>query len=389
MLSEALRLPYRAADATGTLLVGSVLTGVTWIALVGWAALLAVAPRVGAAVTPVVFLLSLVVRGYLLEVVAGGINGDPSAPSFVHWGSLLRNGAKSAVVSAIYFLPAAVFIGLAGGAGAATVIDPPGFEGALQAIAALAILVGGFGTLCYGLVYLYLRGAARAVLAATGSARAALNVRRTFRLSLSGSYLGGWLVAMGLLTVGPVLLLPLVVVSGLAGLYDPVLTAIGGLLTLLLAVVLLFSLRMSAAWATGRGAAPSLAIDDTTAVDDDNDEVIPEPETEPSRPPEVAAAVQVGRTVGQHSEAVGADQRSIDFGMAGMPRPNSRRFGIENGAMATNGATPDDDQPRETEIDADETEIDADETETDGGNERENNDDTDDDGFEWGVVEEA
>jgi len=327
MLSEALRVPYRAVDATGTLLVGAVLTGLTVVAAAGWFALVAVEPLIGAAVTPIIFLLSLVVRGYLVRVVAAGISDRSDAPSFVRWGSLLRTGTQSTFVSAIYALPAAVCVGLAGGAAAATIIDPAGFEGIPQVLAAVAMLIGGFGLLIYGLVYLYLRPAARAVLAATGSLRAAVTPRRVVSVSMADSYLAGWLIAMGLLTVGPLLVTPLVVVSVLAGLYDIALAAIGGLLTLLVTVVLLFSLRMSAAWATGRGAADALRSDDGIGIVAD---ALPNAPTVvdtglPDRSTEAPPSVQVGREVAagtggvaQHTDG-GADQL-IEFGM---PEPST------------------------------------------------------------------
>ena len=295
MLGEALRVPYRAADATGTLIVGSVLTGLTIVGVVGVLALVAVSPIAAVAVTPVVLLLSLLLRGYLLRVVYAGITEQTETPSFIKWGALLRAGSRSALVSAIYLLPAAVFVGLAAGAGAATVIDPDGFEGALQAVAAAAILVGGFGALCYGLVYLYVRPAARAVLAATGSVKATLDVRRVGAISLSGPYLAGWLIAMGLLFVGPLLIVPLLVVSGIVGFLDPALGAIGVGLCLLLGIVVLFSVRLSAAWATGRGTASELSaaglIPDTATAAVDSEASTPEPQ------PEAPPAVQVGRTV--------------------------------------------------------------------------------------------
>ena len=326
MLSEALRVPFRAADATGTLLVGTVLTGTTAIATVGWIALLTVDPWLGAAATPIVFLLGLVVRGYLVGVVAAGIDDRSVAPSFVRWGSLFRDGVRSVAVSVVYALPAAVCLGLAAGAGVATVLDPPGFGGVPQVLAALAILIGGFGLLCYLLVYLYLRPAARAVLAATGSVRAAIDPRRLLRVSLSGSYLNGWLIAMGLLTVGPLLVTPLVVLSALAGLYDVALGAIGGLLTLAIGVVLVFWLRISAAWVTGRGAAPALATetDAMVAPDEPPGESGETAVTLPDRPEEVSAAVQVGRGVdgapGTPQQTDGGADRSIDFGM---PEPST------------------------------------------------------------------
>ena len=389
MLSEALRVPFRAADSTGTLLVGTVLTGATAIATVGWIALLTVDPRLGAAATPIVFLLGLVVRGYLVGVVAAGIDDRSVAPSFVRWGSLLRDGVRSAAVSAVYALPAAVCLGLAAGAGVATVLDPPGFAGAPQVLAALAILIGGFGLLCYLLVYLYLRPAARAVLAATGSVRAAIDPRRPIRVSLSGPYLNGWLIAMGLLTVGPLLVTPLVILSALAGLYDMALGAIGGLLTLGVGVVLVFWLRISAAWVTGRGAAPALATetDLLVAPDEPPGESGETAVTLPDRPAEVSAAVQVGRGVdsapGTPQQTDGGADRSIDFGM---PEPSTASI-TEPSAESTTGTGTE--SLVETEIN-DEIKLD-DEVEIDGEAEIDDDDANDDDaadGFIWDVVEE-
>jgi len=325
MLSEALRVPARGTDATGTLLVGTVLTGATVIAAVGWIALLAVDPRFGAAATPVVFLLGLVVRGYLVRVVAAGINDRSVAPSFVRWGSLLQDGVRSVFVSVVYALPAAVCFGLAAGAGVATVVDPPGFAGAPQVLAAVAILIGGFGLLCYLLVYLYLRPAARAVLAATGSVRAAINPRRLIGVSLSGPYLTGWLIAMGLLTGGPLLVTPLIVLSGLAGLYDVALAAIGGLLTLGVGIILVFWLRMSVAWATGRGAGPALAAETASVIAPGGPPGSSGTATVtiPDRPTEPPATVQVGRGVDGATTTAqqpdGAD-RSPDVGT---PEPSA------------------------------------------------------------------
>ena len=341
MLSEALRVPARGTDATGTLLVGTVLTGATAIAVVGWIALLAVDLRFGAAATPVVFLLGLVVRGYLVRVVAAGINDRSVAPSFVRWGSLLRDGVRSVFVSVVYALPAAVCLGLAAGAGVATVVDPQRFAGALQVLAAVAILIGGFGLLCYLLVYLYLRPAARAVLAATGSVRAAINPRRLIGVSLSGPYLTGWLIAMGLLTGGPLLVTPLVVLSGLAGLYDEALAAIGGLLTLGVGVILVFWLRMSVAWVTGRGAGPALAAETASVIAPSGPPGSSETATvtTPDRPTEPPATVQVGRGVDDATTTAqqpDETDRSPDFGT---PEPSAASTAEQSASATTEPST--------------------------------------------------
>src|SRR6056297_3237336 len=104
MLSESLRVPYRADDAFGTILVGSVLTLLSGVLVAVWVVLLAVWPP-GLALIPVVALPSLVMRGYLLEVVEGGIRNESTVSSFVEWGGLVRTGSKSVLISMLYFLP--------------------------------------------------------------------------------------------------------------------------------------------------------------------------------------------------------------------------------------------------------------------------------------------
>ncbi|MFW6321837.1 MAG: DUF4013 domain-containing protein, partial [Halohasta sp.] len=258
MLSESLRVAFRADDAVGTILVGSALTLVTWLLLAGWAVALAVSYPLAAVLTVVVALPSLVVRGYLLSVVEASIGDAESVPSFVRWGSLARTGWQSALISAVYALPGAVLCGLALGGIAATVASPSGYEEATRALAAVLVFISGFGLLGFGLVYLYVRPAARAVFAATGSLRAALDVRRALRLASSADYLTGWLIAMGLLVIGPSLLFPAAFVIAIVGVFSPSLAVVMTLATFLVGIGLLFVFRVSAAWATGRGAVDGL-----------------------------------------------------------------------------------------------------------------------------------
>jgi len=324
MLSESLRVPYRADDAVGTTVVGSVLTALVGVGVVVWAVLLAVWLPVGLAFTPVVALPSLVLRGYLLEVVDGGIRETVAMPSFVRWGSLVRRGASSALISAIYLLPAAACAGLAVGAGVATVVSPPGFEGALQALTGVVIMIAGFGLLVYGLVYLYVRPAARAVFAASGSVRAALGVRRVGRLAATADYLTGWLIGMGVLAVGPAVLLPLVVVAGIVGVVSPPAALLFLLATLLLGVVLGFVFRVSAAWSTGRGAATGIETLYPAAVTTDADEPTATPRGRPTPDGdggsvEATPRVQTGRTVGPRSTGEPDAAADSDHGVAAEP----------------------------------------------------------------------
>ena len=380
MLSESLRVPYRADDAFGTIVVGSVLTLLAAVLLTVWSVLLVVWPPVGLALTLVAALPSLVMRGYLLRVVTGGIRGESTVSSFVRWGSLLRAGSKSALLSAIYFLPGAVLCGLAVGGGVATAISPSGFDETAQALTGVLILVSGFGLLVYGLVYLYVRPAARAVFAATGSVRAALGLRRVGRLAATGDYLTGWLIAMGLLAVGPTLLLPVLVVAAVVGVVAPVVALLIVLVTLLLGVGSAFVFRVSAAWSTGRGAATGLdslypdtiesvpetggtgvAIDDqaTPGIDGGSAEVDP--------------TVQTGRTV-----AVGRSETSVEETTASEATPSTDSTGDDHDR-------PDDTKPADNP-DATKPADHTDHSRPDhDSNDSEPVDHEDDAGFVWGV----
>lgn len=418
MLSEALRLPYRAGDATGTLLVGAGLTALTGIAVSGWLGVLLLFPRIGAIATPLVVLFTLVVRGYLVRVVAAGITATPEAPSFVRWGSLLRNGVQSVLLSVVYALPGLAFGGLAVGAATIAVLSPPWVDSVPQALVAAAIMVGGLGVLYYAFIYLYVRGAARAVLAATGSVRSALAVRQVFTVARSGSYLGGWLMAMGLLLLTPIVLFPVVTISVIAGGYDPVITVIGILGTGVLGVILWFSLRMSAAWATGRGAAPVLATTDSLAVSTDCAvEATPADDTTiPDRGSEAPPQVQAGRPVHppapteQPTAAADTDGGRMDFGMP-EPTPADKSPATTDSETAAETATTADPQEAPDAIEVDDIsntvesagdepmtvdgittaeEIDAADEPTATAEEENEASESDADGeFEWGEVEES
>ena len=298
MLGESLRVPFRDDDWIGTILVGSVLTLLVGLLVGIWLVVLALSPPVAGLTVPLVALPSLVLRGYLIGVVRSALRAESTTDSFVRWGRLVRDGTRSTLISAVYLIPAAVLAGVALGGGVATVVDPEGFEGAVQAIAAVVILFGGFGLLIYGLVYLCVRPAARAVFAATGSVRAALDVRRVGRLSVTGDYITGWLIGMGVLVVGPTLLLPLLVISLAVAVISPPLAFIGVLSTILLGIVTVFLCRVSAAWATGRGSAEGVADlypDADHLVESTEPE--PTPPVTPSTSGEAPPVVQTGRTV--------------------------------------------------------------------------------------------
>ena len=380
MLSESLRVPYRADDAVGTTVVGSVLTALVGVGGAVWIVLLAVWPPVGLAVTPLVALSSLLIRGYLLDVVAGGVADRIAAPSFVRWGSLARRGASSTFISAVYLLPAAVCAGLAVGAGVATVVSPPGFDGALQALTGVVIMVAGFGLLVYGLVYLYVRPAARAVFAATGSVRAALGLRRVARLAATADYLTGWLIAMGVLAVGPALLLPLLLVAGVVGVVSPPAGALLVVATLLLGVVAGFVFRVSAAWSTGRGAATGLDGLFPAVIDAAEPSATPQgrPTPDGDTPGEAIPRVQTGRTVDPRATGESANTAAAEG-----VQETGAESGVESGAES--GAEPDPvaDEPTGEGSDPEPT---SDDAATDSAADGESaGDESDDSAFVWGA----
>jgi hypothetical protein len=257
-------------------------------------------------------------------------------------------------------------------------------------------LVAGFGLLLYGLVYLYVRPAARAVFASTGSLRAALGVRRVLRLAATGDYLTGWLIAMGLLTAAPTLLLPLVGIAVAVGYLSPAAALIILLVTILLGFYLGFVIRVSAAWATGRGGSTGLAeiypasVRDTTAetgvLMTADSASAPSPKTEPSRP-EADPAIQTGRTVGLNPA------ESQPPGKSDLPAVDSQSTPTEadgNGSVSDDDGESVDDESNQLRSDDDNDSraansvgADSDEPEAPDGDGETNN--TDDHGFVWGV----
>jgi hypothetical protein len=264
MFGDALSTPARTSDSAVTLFIGGVLT---LLAVVG--PLVAVA---GLSVTPLALLLVplavlpvLVLRGYYVAVLAGGANREPGAPSLVRWGKLLSDGVKSVLVSVGYLLPAVLLVGLALAALVALVppevTDPNTTPSAVEsstsdarALGVLAVFVlGGLLLLGYALLYAYLRPAALAVFAVSGSLREAFRLGRVRSVAGTGDFAVGWLLAGLVLVVGGLFALPLSV--------------------LLVGFFLLFYLQVVAHSLYGRAASDVLVPRPTTGdADEDSDE---------------------------------------------------------------------------------------------------------------------
>jgi hypothetical protein len=220
MFGDALSTPAKTADSAVTLFIGGVLTLLAVVGPLVAVAALSVSP-LALLLFPLALLPLFVLRGYYVAVIAGGANREPGAPSIVRWGALLSNGVKSVLVSVGYALPAVLLLVL-GVAALVALVPPevadPGTSPAAvesstsdaRALGVLAVLVpGSLLLLGYGLLYAYLRPAALAVFAVTGSLREAFRLGRVRSVAGTGDYAVGWLLAGLVLVVGGVFVLPL------------------------------------------------------------------------------------------------------------------------------------------------------------------------------------
>jgi hypothetical protein len=270
MFREALSAPARTDDAATTLFMGGFLVLVATVLPVVWLLALVSTP-LALVLTPFAVFPPLVLRGYYVRTVRAGLDGDEAAPSFVRWSELVRDGAKSLLLSVGYLLPFGLLAGLVVVCVALLAGDVVAAGSSAGVATALGVVLGGVVTLGYGVVYLYLRPAALAVFAADGRLRGGFALRRVFGVARDGRYAGGWLRAVTVLALG---------------------VAIGAPTTLaVVGVFVTFYARVVAHVLYGRGAA------DVLGVDDDTSEGV---ETAPlaDRPSEVSPSVQTGRTVG-------------------------------------------------------------------------------------------
>ncbi|TKX70557.1 DUF4013 domain-containing protein [Halorubrum sp. SP9] len=301
MLTAAAAALARTDDAAGVVLVGGAVTLLAWVLTPLWlVGVLFVSPAVAVA-APVALAPSLVARGYFVRVTrlaveAGNADG---APSLVAWGELVRDGAKSALLSAVLLAPLAGGLAVAGGG--------------------VAALVGA-----YLLAFAYVRPAALAAFAASGRLRDGLDPRTVAGVAATGPYATGWALAVGALAVGYAVAAPAA--------------------PLVVGVALAFAARVVAHGLYGRGAADALGGDATRgpAARPDPDErgvhsTVRSPESSPvpvvsgdgGRPirSEPSAAVQVGRAVpiGDGSDGNGNDGTGAEKA-AGANEPDETGF---------------------------------------------------------------
>ncbi|WP_423995374.1 DUF4013 domain-containing protein [Halorubrum trapanicum] len=252
MLTAAATALTRTDDTAGVVLVGGSVTLLGWILTALWlVGVLFVSPAIAVA-APVAFAPSLVARGYFVRVTRSAIqSGDAAgAPSLVAWGELVRDGLKSALLSAALLAPLAGGLAVAGGAVAVLIagpVDPESTataaESALGPNGPVAVAVVAAGVVAalvgaYLLAFAYVRPAALAAFAASGRLRDGLNPRTVAGVAATGSYATGWTLAVGALAVGYAVAAPTV--------------------PLIVGVALAFLARVVAHGLYGRGAAAAL-----------------------------------------------------------------------------------------------------------------------------------
>ncbi|WP_128906509.1 DUF4013 domain-containing protein [Halorubrum amylolyticum] len=295
MLRGTVTALTRSADAAGVIVVGGLLTLLTWVLAPVWVGGTLLFPPL-VLLAPLALAPAFVARGYLVRVLAAGIgsgNAD-GAPAFVAWNELYRDGVKSALLSAVLLAPLGAGIALAAlalGALGSGVVDPaPAVDAVRTALGdgGVAAVVGAAGGLvgavsaAYLLAFAYVRPAALAAFAASGRLRDGFRPRRVTRVTGSGEYATAWLVAAATLGAGYALAGPLV--------------------PIVVGIPLVFVVRVAVHGLYGRGAGTTLEVvdaGDEGGTTDPSGAAAAERSIDLARPPtpETPPAVQTGRTV--------------------------------------------------------------------------------------------
>lgn len=182
MLSDALYYPSRSDDALMTVLIGGVLSILSFLLI------------------PILF-----VFGYFLRVLEHTVDGDDEPPVFDDWGELGMNGLLAFVVTVLYYLVPTVAFFVLGGASALT-----GSGDLAAAGVAIAVLVSG--VLFVALTYVY--PAAITNFARTGSIGDAFAFGDISAVVLSSDYLAAWVVGFiifvgGFVVIGVLSIIPI------------------------------------------------------------------------------------------------------------------------------------------------------------------------------------
>ncbi|WP_435174986.1 DUF4013 domain-containing protein [Halorussus sp. AFM4] len=188
MFETALRYLVDSDDATESLLIGGLLTMLSWL-----------------------LIPAVLVSGYLQRILARTYAGDP-APSFDDWGDLLGEGLKAIAVAIAYFaLPIVLLTAVLASllvfsvettvvdsstvTDPSTVVEPVANAG--PDLLSVALVLGGLSLAALtSLAAWYVLPAALARLAVEGRLGAAFQFREIAAAATSGSYATGWLAAL-------------------------------------------------------------------------------------------------------------------------------------------------------------------------------------------------
>lgn len=338
MIRGASSVLSRSADAAGVLVVGGLLTLLTWVVTPAWIGGVLVFPPL-VVLAPLALAPAFVARGYLVRVVAGGgaTGNRDGAPPFVAWNELYRDGLRSVLLSALLLAPLALLFAVvalavaAVGTGAVDLVPALDLaERALGPGGVPAVLGAGGGflavaTAAYLLAFAYVRPAALAAFAASGRLRDALRPGRVAAVAGSAEYAAAWAVAVAALGAGYALAAPLV--------------------PLVVGAAFVFAVRVVAHALYGHGAAGAVEFGAAEPVESPASSsagafeppVSPPAASEPAPTPtdpspdrpdggfrrstaEVPPAVQTGRTVPlgvDRGASTGADRTGFEWNAAG------------------------------------------------------------------------
>ena len=163
MFKDAAIYPKDGTDATKTVLIGGVLTLLSFL------------------LVPLFLLV-----GYTVRVVRAVAGGDETLPVFDEWGDMLVDGVKGFAITLAYFPFAAV----------AAPVGP--------GRAPTLVVLGGLAAMPVALVVWYVATAGFVNFAVTGRVRAAFAFDDLRSVLTSGGFATGWLVGLAVLVVGSV-----------------------------------------------------------------------------------------------------------------------------------------------------------------------------------------
>lgn len=195
MISESLRYLQNSDKTIETVLIGGILTAMSFLLI------------------PV-----FIVSGYLVRVLQRTMDGSDEPPVFEDWESLLVDGLKAFAIALVYGLVPAIigFVLVGGGIMAAL----SGDAGAL--IGGTSILVGVLLSVVLGLAAWYIIPAATANFAETGRLSDGFDFGTLRPVLLNGTYATGWLMALGVIVLGGIVVSLLSVIpfiGALAGVF--------------------------------------------------------------------------------------------------------------------------------------------------------------------------